>query len=30
MWNELIPIYGLYEVSILVLKKWAKHPDMDE
>lgn len=25
-----IPIYGLYEVSILVLRKWAKHPDMDE
>lgn len=24
-----IPIYGLYEISILVLKKWAKH-DYDE
>ncbi|MCM1520711.1 MAG: twin-arginine translocase subunit TatC [Lachnoclostridium sp.] len=25
-----IPIYGLYEVSILVLNKWAKEVDMDE
>lgn len=25
-----IPIYGLYELSILVLKKWAKNNDSDE
>lgn len=25
-----IPIYGLYEVSILVLKKWANYPDKEE
>lgn len=25
-----IPIYGLYEVSILVLKKWVKHQHIDE
>lgn len=24
-----IPIYGLYEISIVVLKKWASHPEED-